>query len=45
MQTNTQRESRKNEEAKEMFQTKEQDKTSETVLNEIEIGDLTDKDI
>ena len=30
---------------KNMFQTKEQDKTSETVLNKMEIGNLTDKDI
>ena len=30
---------------KNMFQTKEQDKTSETVHNKMEIGNLTDKDI
>ena len=30
---------------KNMFQTKEQDKTLETVLNEMEISNLTDKEI
>lgn len=30
---------------KNIFKTKEQDKTSETVLNEMEISNLTDKEI